>query len=65
MLRPWIPSPFSKMDGLNEAINAVSVVGFPAATCWFVLYRLDYSLKKLETAVHDLARAMAANTIKN
>lgn len=53
------------MDGFSEAINAVSVVGFPAATCWLVLYRLDYSLKKLETAVHDLARAMAANTVKN
>lgn len=52
------------MDGFSEAINAVSVVGFPAATCWLVLYRLDYSLKKLETAVHDLARAMAAQNSK-
>lgn len=52
------------MDGINEAVNAVSVVGFPAATCWFVLYRLDYSLKKLETAVYELARAMAAKEKK-
>lgn len=52
------------MDGANEVINAVSLVGFPAATCWFVLYRLDYSLKKLESAVHELARSMAAQNSK-
>lgn len=52
------------MDGFSEAINAVSLIGYPAVTCWFVLYRIDYSIRKLEKTVYDLARTIAGQNNK-
>lgn len=48
----------------TDFLNAVSLIGYPAVTCWFVLYRIDYSIRKLEKTVYDLARTIAGQNNK-
>lgn len=49
----------------SELLTAVSSIGFPAVTCWFVLYRIEYSMRKLEKTVYELGKIIAAVSATN
>lgn len=49
---------------MDEIIQLVGVVGVPAALCFFILHRVDTSIKELTAQIHDLNNFLRISYIK-